>query len=499
MDNFNHYLQTLGEFGITTQVHFPLIVAEGLPLVKLNEIVIFETGQLGEVFAINHNSVEILIFSQVPVKVGVRIVRTNKLLTIPITKAMVGHTINPLGQPLSSSNTPFPPEAERDIDPKPVGIEKRSRIKSPLKTGVTIVDMMVPVGKGQKELIVGDRKTGKSFFLLSTIKNQIANEKAVAIYAMIAKKKSEIKKLEEFLKKEGLLNNVIIVATSANDSPSLIYLTPYTAMTIAEYFRDLGQDTVVVLDDLSTHAKFYREISLLAKRFPGRDSYPGDIFYTHARLLERTGNFKHPTKGEVSITCFPIVEIIEGDFTGYISTNLMGMTDGHIYFDSNIYYKGRRPAVNIGLSVTRVGNQIQTPVKKSINRELTAFLALFQKMQNFSHFGAELTESVKHILETGEKIYDFFDQPYSLIIPEQVQITIFALLWLKFIEEDKGDSVKDFRLNLTYAFYENRKVVEYLDNILKVETFNQLLGNVAKNKDQLVNLCRKKLPVQPRN
>ncbi len=215
---------------------------------------------------------------------------------------------------------------------------------------------------------------------MTTIKKQVY-EGVVAIYAAIAKKKSDIKKLQEFFVQEKIMSNMIIVATSSYDSPSLIYQTPYAAMSIAEYFKDNGINTLLILDDLSTHAKFYRELSLLARRFPGRDSYPGDIFYTHSRLLERAGNFKSKKYGEVSITCLPVVEIVEGDFTGYISTNLMGITDGHIYLDTNIYFQGQRPAVNIPLSVTRVGRQTLDKLSREVNKELTSLLVEYNKLQ----------------------------------------------------------------------------------------------------------------------
>lgn len=259
-------------------------------------------------------------------------------------------------------------------------------------------------------------------------------------------------------------------------------------MTVAEYFRDQGEDVVVVLDDLSTHAKFYREISLLARRFPGRDSYPGDIFYTHARLLERAGNFVHKEKGEVAITCLPVAETVEGDFTGYIVTNLMGITDGHIYFDSNVYYQGRRPAINAALSVTRVGKQTQTKMKRDINRELTSFLALYEKMQNFSHFGAELTASVKDILKTGDSIYKFFDQSRELIVKEEVQLMLFALLWAKIIDEPTEEGYSKLKTNLTKA-YEKEQVKTLFKTVLEQPSFNSVLAKVIQNREQLVALC----------
>lgn len=489
MNEYSKFLDQYKEFGVVNQVYHPLAVVSGLPHVLPLEVVMFENGDTGQVFSIGRDTVDVLVFSGTPVKVGSKLVRTGKNFSIPVSDSLLGSVIDPLGKSLSLGTTLPSTMEQREIDQRPYGIGRRSKISKPFLTGVTMVDMMVPLGKGQKELIIGDRKTGKTSFVLSAIKYQVLNG-TIGIYAGIGKKKHDIKKLEEFFKKEGILSNIVMVATSSNDAPSLIMLTPYTAMTIAEYFRDQGKDVLIVFDDLSTHAKFYREISLIAKRFPGRDSYPGDIFFLHSALMERSGNYKHDKKGEVSITCLPIVDTVESDLTGYITTNLMGMTDGHIYFDSNIYFQGRRPAINLSLSVTRVGRQTQQKVKRDINRELTAFLALYEKMQNFSHFGAELTESVKHILYTGEKIYKFFNQQYTVIVPSAVQLILFSMLWLKFIEDQEDDLIMKYRDSLINAYNTNDKVRELFDKLIKANSFNALLSDVTKLKDQLLALYK---------
>ncbi len=250
---------------------------------------------------------------------------------------------------------------------------------------------------------------------------------------------------------------------------------------------------MLVLDDLSTHSKFYREISLLSRRFPGRDSYPGDIFYVHARLLERAGNFKHPSGKNVSLTMLPIVDIVEGDFTGFIATNLMGMTDGHIFFDSNAYYQGRRPAVNIGLSVTRVGRQATPKILRSINRELTAFLTLYQRMQDLSHFGAELTDAVRQVLRTGDVIYKFFEQTDNVIVPPGIQLLMFAMIWLKFFDDKTViEMIPIYRANLIDA-YKDSKNKELVDKTVAVDTFNELLGAVSAKKQDFINLSTPKV------
>lgn len=486
--DFEAQLAHIGEYGIVEEVKHPICVVSGLYGARLNELVLFETGEMGEVFLLDADKVEILVLTKEAVRVGSRVTRMDKFLSVPVGDSLLGAMINPLGDSITNKAYTKPKE-EREIDPEPLGISYRTKVRNPLLTGTALVDMMIPLGKGQKELVIGDRKTGKTSFLMTAIKNQV-QQGAVGIYAAIGRRKSDIKKVQAFFDKEGLTDKTIIVATNSFDSPSLTYLTPYSAMTIAEYFRDKGQDVFVVFDDLSAHAKFYREVSLLARRFPGRESYPGDIFYVHGKLMERTGNYLINGK-EVSISSLPVAELVEGDFTGYIATNLMGMTDGHIFFDSNMYYRGRRPAINISLSVTRVGRQAQSPLVRSINRELTAFLALYEKMQNLSHFGAELTDTVKNVLEMGEIVYRFFEQHYTVVIPLPVQLVLLALLWLKMLDETSLDAITEYRTNLMNA-YKDSANKQLFEQLIQEQSFNDFLGAVAKQKDTLLAICKTK-------
>ncbi|MDO8335485.1 MAG: F0F1 ATP synthase subunit alpha [Candidatus Saccharibacteria bacterium] len=485
--DFRKKMMESGEYGIVQNVRHPIVVASGLPGARLSEIVMFETGEMGEVFLMERDQLEILVFSKDPIKVGTKIIRLNSFLSVPVGDALLGSVVDPLGNLVSQSAQNINFEGSRQIDNSPLGIAYRARIKKPLLTGVTIIDTMVPLGYGQKELILGDRKTGKTSFILSTIKNQI-EQGSIAIYAGISKRKSDIKKVEDFLSREGLTDSSIIIATTPYDSPSLIYTTPFSAITIAEYFRDKGRDVVVVLDDLSTHARAYLEISLLAKRFPGRDSYPGDIFHTHARIMERAGNFNLSEGREASITILPVAEVVEGDLTGYITTNLMSMTDGHIFFDSNIYFEGRRPAVNIPLSVTRVGRQAQTPLLRSINREIGAFLTLYDRVANLSHFGAELNQTVKETIATGESLYLFFNQHYNVSIPIHAQVVLYGLLWLNLIDRTElGLEKAKLKMIEAYSDEGNRK---YFDDAYAKQTFNELLQYVTQNKDLFISICK---------
>lgn len=481
---FETVLKEVGEYGVVEQVRHSTVIVSGLPNAFLHELVLFESGHIGEVFAVEKDFLQILTFSKQFIKPGTKVTRTNKTVSVPVGKELLGQAINPLGESISAKEY-HKPSLEKLIDNPPLGMSERSRIKLPFLTGVSAIDMMIPLGKGQKELIIGDRKSGKTAFLLTTIKNQ-AQLGTICIYAAVGRKMSDIKKAIDFFKQEGILKQVIIVTTAPNDSPSLIFQTPYSAMSIAEYFKDQGKDVLVVIDDLTTHARYYREISLLSKRFPGRDSYPGDIFYAHARLIERAGNFKSKTQ-DVSITALPVAEIIEGDFTSYIATNLMAMTDGHIYFDSNIYYRGRRPAINFTLSVTRVGRQAQTKLLRDINHHLTAFFAQYEKLHNLGQFGVELTDEVKLKIKTAEQIYTFFNQQFGLVLPLAVQVALFALIWTHSFEELHIQDVLSYKKNLVDAYGKHPKDFE---NLLKMDDLANLSAKVNSSRNLFLKLCK---------
>lgn len=279
-----------------------------------------------------------------------------------------------------------------------------------------------------------------------------------------------------------IADKILVIASFSSDPSGLIVQTPYAAMTAAEYFRDQGRDVLVVLDDLTTHAKFYREIALLAGRFPGRDSYPADMFYQHARLLERAGSFKADKGGSKTITCLPVAESLEGDITGLIQTNLMSMTDGHIFFDSNIFTKGRRPAVNPFLSVTRVGRQTQDKVGRGISHELSSLLVLYEKSETFSHFGAEMSEGMKMTMNTGKNIYDFFRQSSFETVPLFMQYLLFTFVWIGYWNsKEEGQMRRD--IQKACAKYRSSKTVrQVVDDLCQGSgSLNELLGKVQKN------------------
>lgn len=479
MKTFQDYLSDTGEIGFVESVTSSVVSVSGLPHAFPQEIVMFESGERGYVLALHEDIADILLFSKRLPKSGTKVARTNNVLAIGAGSHLMGSVIDPFGKVLSQ----FTVKKEEGktyipIEKHPPGIDARKRINKPLETGTAIVDMVVPLGRGQRELIIGDKKTGKSYFLLQTLLTQ-SKLGTLCIYVAIGKKQLTTKKIEEFIRDNGIQESCIIVASTAEDSPGVTFIAPYTGMTLAEYFRDQGRDVLLILDDLTTHARYYRQISLLMKRFPGRNSYPADIFYAHARLLERAGNFisSGNSSGEHSITCFPVAETVQGDLSGYIQTNLMSITDGHLYFDIDLFSKGRRPPIHPFLSVTRVGKQTQTTLRQTLNREILSFLSLYERMQNFSHFGSEVNESVAHTLSMGIKIDGFFDQ--DLTRPFNLQLLLFSLLWIDTWHDKPLEVMKQDFARITDLYLKDESIQKDIQrSIEKSDSFNRFLGEL---------------------
>lgn len=481
---FEEALQKFGEYGLVEEVRHPIVVVSGLPGVKLSEMVVFADGSRGQVVSLSEGKATVLILANVPTQAGQKVARTGERLTAAVGEGLLGCVTNALGEVILATGSLPSTNKHLEVEAAPPLLTARAPVKSPLLTGVSLVDLLIPLGRGQRELVVGDKLTGKTSFLMTVLKNQ-AESGVVVIYAAIGKPAKDIKNIYDFAKECGALKNTIIVASSPSDTPSLIYFTPYTAMTMAEYFRNLGRDVLVFLDDLSAHARFYREVSLLARKFPGRDSYPGDVFYVHARLLERAGSFKTG-----SITCLPVAETTENDLTDYIVSNLVGITDGHLLFDSIEFIKGRRPAISTLLSVTRVGRQTQNVLNQDVSRTLTAFLLEYSKSQNFSYFGEELTDKIKLVLNRGEKLVDFFDQPITLIVPLPVQLTLIGMIWNDLFTAEVGARIHAYRQHLVDAYKTDPTAKQVFDSVSTTRNFKELAAKVAENKDYLIELCK---------
>jgi F-type H+/Na+-transporting ATPase subunit alpha len=494
MKSFQQYLTMSEEVGFVEASNHSIVYASGLPQATTQEIVMFETGEFGVILSLSRDQVEILLLSKYSIKSGTRITRTGAKQEMPVGFELLGQTIDPFGRPLETGKVIEKPKISRPIDTDPSGINTRKRIAAPFETGVTMVDLLVPLGKGQRQLVIGNRKTGKTSFLYQTIVKQ-ARLGTICIYAGIGRKKTDIKKIESYFKASGIIDNTVIIASSSEDPSGITYLAPFAAMTLAEYFRDEGHDVLLVLDDLFTHAKVYREIMLIGRRFPGRNAYPADIFYTHARLLERAGNFTLANGSEHAITCLPVVESVEGDIAGYIQTNLMSMTDGHIYFDVDMFAKGNRPAINPFLSVSRVGRQTQTPLRLSLHRELVSFLTLHQRLENFSHFTAEAGAGIKKTMAVADRIFGFFTQGATDVKSLDLQIIVFGLIWIE-IWQDKTLMEKDIQ-TITQT-YENSVEAQALvkEIITSSPNLNDMLQQLRRRQEKLLTVFGvQKIPV----
>lgn len=479
MNEFNFYLEKNKEIGYISSFSHAVAYVSGLPGLRLEEMIITESGKLGITHGLKKDLAEILMIDVKNLKIKERVVRTEKEFEIMVGPGLLGRVINPLSQPLDGKGTIEGEKEYQKIKKEAPPFIERIRVNKPLETGIIMVDLLIPIGYGQRELIIGDTKTGKTTFLLQTIVSQ-TKKGVVCIYVGIGKKDTAIKWTEEYLKKEDALDKTIIVHTSPDDSPSLIYLAPYTGMTIAEYFRDKGKNVLIVLDDLSTHAKIYREISLLLRRTPGRDSYPGDIFHLHAELLERAGNIINKNKKEVSITALPVAVTLENDLSGYIPTNLMAMTDGHIFFDVNEFRKGKRPAINAFLSVSRVGNQTKTPIEKDLTSWIRKKMIEYQKALEIAQFGAELPVETQKTIDFGKRIEILFSQESEIIIPQELQLILIGLLISDFWKNKSLIEMKTEISNFLEKYKKGKfpKLPEKIEEIKDLEHLQFLIKEI---------------------
>ena len=478
MKEFKDYLKETGEVGRVQSIVQSIVYVSGLPGAKPNEMLIGEQGQRGIVQSLSGNNVEVLMLDTHNLKHNLALSRTNETFKIGATPTMLGRVLNALGQPIDGVGPLSGEKKPQDLFAEAPGISKRVKVNKPLETGVTIVDMLIPLGYGQRELVIGDKKTGKSTFILQTISNQVAKG-AVCIYVSIGKRQDDVKNSENYLRKTGALKNTIMVVSSSSDPATLIYLSPFTGMALAEYFRDTGKNVVIVFDDLSNHARFYREISLLSKRSPGRSSYPGDIFHIHAAMLERAGQIKTENGDIVSITALPIAETLEGDITGYIQTNLMAITDGHIFFDIDEYKQAHRPAINYALSVSRVGNQTKDSLDKEVAQKLRETLTKYKKDLEIAKFGVELPELTKKEIQRGEKIGLIFNQDSESLINRELQLFLFGLLFSGFWDNKNTGMVKVDLIKLVDK-YKKGELPILAGQIKKIQNFDQLVTFVSK-------------------
>lgn len=475
--SFDALLEATGEIGYVHRVTPPLFYVRGLPEAVLQEMVMVETGDVAIVTALGENEVEALAFSSRGIRVGARVARSGKELYIPVGTELLGRSVDALVVSLDPLS-PIPETREsRPVDRPPPDVGSRVRIKNACETGYALIDLVMPLGKGQRELLIGDQKTGKTTVLLRTIMAQV-RAGSVAIYAVIGKSRRLTKEVEEALRRMKVAHECVVISAGADEPAGMRYLAPFTAMTIAEYFRDYGRDVVVVLDDMTNHAKSYREISLIGRRFPGRNSYPGDIFFMHSRLLERAGNFAGK-EGERAITCLPVVEAAQGDITGYITTNLMAMTDGHLYFDYGLFSEGRRPAVSPFLSVTRVGLQTQRPLARAIGKELLSFLHRAERLKTFATIGVESQPFIRATLREADQIAVLFDQTSYENVPLNIQMLLYGFIRSGAWREKDRHLLESAKSRVVELYESNRRFRARADVVTaQSENVEELVKNI---------------------
>ena len=417
--------QTSEEGGVVIASADGIVQVEGMDRAVYGEIVTFENGAKGMVESVEPGRLGIMLFDGAEsVGVGTLVTRSGKRAGIPVGETFLGRVIDPLGEPIDGKG-PIEAEGYNPIEKQAPGILERQSVDTPLHTGILAIDSMFPIGRGQRELIIGDRQTGKTSIATDAILNQ-KDTGVLCIYVAIGQKASSIARVAEDLKKHGAMSYTTIVAATASDSAPLQYIAPYAGTALAEYFMDKGKSVLIVYDDLSKHAVAYRAISLLLRRSPGREAYPGDVFYLHSRLLERSCRMRDDLGGG-SITALPIVETQAGDVSAYIPTNVISITDGQIFLESALFNAGNRPAVNVGLSVSRVGGAAQTKAMKKANSNLRIELAQYKDMESFAQFSSDLDAETRRQLEHGKALTEMLKQPLYQPKSDAEQVVILTL------------------------------------------------------------------------
>lgn len=464
---------------------------DGLPSAKINDLVENEAGVRGLVTALSKDSVEIWILDEGNIQPGQIFKSTHARLTVPLGNFLLSRAINPLGVAIDG-RPPFP-KSQRNINaeldtPAP-GINARQFIDQQLVTGITIIDSLIPIGKGQRELILGDARSGKQDLLVDIIINQ-KQTGVICIFAAIGKPLSEVRSIIDTLKFNKALHYTVIVATASSDPAPLIFVTPQTAFTIAEFFQKQGRDVLVILDDLGNHAKIYREIALLGNRSPGKESYPGDIFYQHSHLLERAGNFK-PEAGGGSITALPAIELNLNDFTTFIPTNVMSMTDGHLLFKSEYYRQGQRPAIDLSLSVSRVGQQTQSKLANLLATRVKQVLARATQLESVSRFAFELPFATQLILKQKEMFTELAKQPPLTQVPLEIQLILLALPFTTMLQDKDKNFIRRYKDLIVQAFLQDPDLSLFAKNIFRLQTDEELINQLnnhpsMKKLDQII-------------
>ena len=434
------------ETGTILMVGDGIARASGLVNCMAGELLEFEDGNFGMAQNLEENSVSIEIFgSDENIGEGQTVKRTGKVVSVPVGEAMIGRVVNALGQPIDGAG-PIDTKEFRPVETKAPGICERRSVYQPLQTGIKAIDSMIPIGRGQRELIIGDRQTGKTTIATDTIINQKGKD-VLCIYVAIGQKRSTVASLVENLTRNGAMNYTIVVAATASESSPMQYIAPYAGCAMGEYFMNQGKDVLIIYDDLSKHAVAYRALSLLIRRPPGREAYPGDVFYLHSRLLERAAKLDDEHGGG-SLTALPIIETQAGDVSAYIPTNVISITDGQIFLETELFHSGIMPAVNPGISVSRVGGDAQIKAMKKVAGTLKLIYSQYRELQSFAQFGSDLDADTKARLEQGARIVEVLKQSQNAPVPVEKQVAILYAVTKGILEKVKVEDVNAYEAGL---------------------------------------------------
>ena len=440
------------EIGYVIQVGDGIAKVHGLDKCKANELLSFENGSYGMALNLEETFVSVVMLgTDVGISEGSLVKRTGRVVSVPVGEAMVGRVVDALGQPVDGKG-PIATKEMRPIERNAPGIIERKSVSVPLQTGIKAIDSMIPIGRGQRELIIGDRQTGKTVIATDTIINQRGKD-VICIYVAIGQKRSTVAQLVDTLTKNGAMDYTIVVSATASELAPLQYIAPYSGCTMGEYFMDQGKDALIIYDDLSKHAVAYRALSLLIRRPPGREAYPGDVFYLHSRLLERAARVA-PEYGGGSLTALPIIETQAGDVSAYIPTNVISITDGQIYLESELFHSGVRPAINPGISVSRVGGSAQIKAMKKVSGPLKLMYSQYRELQSFAQFGSDLDADTKARLEQGARIVEILKQDRNTPIDVELQVCIIYAVVNDLLGDIPVDRIRGFE----EAFFEYLKV-----------------------------------------
>ena len=490
----------LDEVGRVLSVGDGIAQIYGLDKVEENEMVEFESGIKGMALNLEETGVAVVLFGDDEyVKEGDTVKRTKQIVRVPVGKELLGRVVNALGEPIDGKGQ-IKASKFSSAEVKAPGIIERKSVHEPVQTGIKIIDALTPIGRGQRELIIGDRQTGKTSIILDTIINQkhinasakTEKEKLYCIYVSIGQKRSTVAQVVKTLQDHGAMDYTIVVAATASEAAPLQYIAPYSGCAMGEYFRDNGMHAIIFYDDLSKQATAYRQMSLLIRRPPGREAYPGDVFYLHSRLLERAAKLSDEYGGG-SLTAMPVIETQAGDVSAYIPTNVISITDGQIFLENNLFYQGIRPAVNVGISVSRVGSAAQIKAMKQVAGTMKLDLAQYREMAAFSQFASDLDKSTKKLLDRGAHLTELLKQPvYHPMSVEDEVISIFAgvngyldKIALKDVKKFEEESLKEIKLNHKIIYEKlskNNEITEEINKELK-EFFNAFTAHFTQTKE----------------